>query len=161
MDEPTTALDVVVQQEIMQQIQALQSELGFAVLFITHDISLMVELSHRMAVMYGGRLVEMAPAAAVFAEPRHPYTRALMNAFPPLTGPRNHLTGLSDAPAEADGSPAQIGFDPRAIGDLVEVVDGHWVSPAVGDSPPVQAADAAVTPDADIPVPPSTQGTCS
>lgn len=145
MDEPTTALDVVVQQEIMQQIQALQAELGFAVLFITHDISLMVELSHRMAVMYGGRLVEMSEASQVFAEPRHPYTRALMNAFPPLTGPRTHLTGLSDAPAEADGSPASIGFDPLAIPDLVEVRPGHWVAPAQGDAPRVEPVASTET----------------
>ncbi|MGA8047556.1 MAG: ABC transporter ATP-binding protein, partial [Dermatophilaceae bacterium] len=60
MDEPTTALDVVVQQEIMAQIRDLQRELGFSILFITHDMSLMIELSHRMAVMYGGRFVESA-----------------------------------------------------------------------------------------------------
>ncbi|HAP88706.1 MAG TPA: sugar ABC transporter ATP-binding protein, partial [Arthrobacter bacterium] len=62
MDEPTTALDVVVQQEIMHQIKELQQQLGFSILFITHDISLMVELSHRMAVMYAGKLVEVAPS---------------------------------------------------------------------------------------------------
>ena len=88
MDEPTTALDVVVQQEIMAQIKDLQRELGFSILFITHDMSLMVELSHRMAVMYGGRIVEIAKAKDLYADPRHPYTQALMNAFPPLTGPR-------------------------------------------------------------------------
>ncbi|MFB7217957.1 hypothetical protein [Streptomyces sp. NPDC056227] len=71
MDEPTTALDVVVQQEIMAQIGDLQRELGFSVLFITHDMSLMVELSHRMGVMYGGRLVELAAAKELFAQPLH------------------------------------------------------------------------------------------
>ena len=85
MDEPTTALDVVVQQEIMAQIAELQRELGFSVLFITHDISLMIELSHRMAVMYAGRFVETAPSGAMFADPRHPYTKALINAFPRST----------------------------------------------------------------------------
>ena len=95
MDEPTTALDVVVQQEIMAQIHDLQRELGFSILFITHDMSLMVELSHRMAVMYGGRIVELANAKDLYAGPLHPYTQALMNAFPPLTGPRP-LTGLAD-----------------------------------------------------------------
>ncbi|WP_229872706.1 ABC transporter ATP-binding protein [Promicromonospora soli] len=117
MDEPTTALDVVVQQEIMAQIADLRRELGFAVLFITHDMSLMIELSDRMAVMYGGRFVESAPAATILAEPRHPYTRALMNAFPPLTGPRTELRGLADGVRFTD------------IGDLVEVVGGHWVAP--------------------------------
>ena len=72
LDEPTTALDVVVQQEIMAQIKDLQRELGFSVLFITHDMSLMVELSHRMAVMYGGRIVETAKAQDIHASPAPP-----------------------------------------------------------------------------------------
>ena len=124
MDEPTTALDVVVQQEIMAQIKDLQRELGFAILFITHDMSLMVELSDRMAVMYGGRFVETAPAITVFDEPRHPYTRALMNAFPPMTGARTKLAGLGE------------GIRFQGIPDLVPVSDDHWVAPA-DDAPPL------------------------
>ncbi len=96
LDEPTTALDVVVQQEIMAQIKDLQRELGFSILFITHDMSLMVELSDRMAVMYAGRIVETAPAKDIFAAPLHPYTRALMSAFPPMAGPRTRLRGLGE-----------------------------------------------------------------
>ena len=117
MDEPTTALDVVVQQEIMAQIKELQQELGFAILFITHDMSLMVELSDRMAVMYGGRFVETTRAETIFSEPKHPYTRALMNAFPPMHGPRLPLKGL--------GEGVRLG----AIPDLVEVAPGHFVAP--------------------------------
>lgn len=128
MDEPTTALDVVVQQEIMAQIRQLQRELGFAVLFITHDMSLMVELSDRMAVMYAGRFVETAPAIAVFDEPRHPYTKALMNAFPPMTGPRTKLAGLGE------------GIRFRSIPDLVPVSADHWVAPVDEDSPLTEAA---------------------
>ncbi|MGW5925725.1 ABC transporter ATP-binding protein [Streptomyces anulatus] len=138
MDEPTTALDVVVQQEIMAQIGDLQRELGFSVLFITHDMSLMIELSHRMGVMYGGRLVELAPAKALFAEPLHPYTQALMGAFPPLTGPRVHLSGLSDAPRTG----GNCGFhavcpDDRSdcshhIPDLREVAEGRFVARTAG-----------------------------
>ena len=75
LDEPTTALDVVVQQEIMAQIKELQRELGFSVLFITHDMSLMVELSHRMAVMYGGRIVETAKARTSTPTPATPTRR--------------------------------------------------------------------------------------
>ena len=66
MDEPTTALDVVVQREILEEIEELQRELGFAVLFITHDLSLLVELSDRIAIMYAGDIVELAPAAELF-----------------------------------------------------------------------------------------------
>lgn len=128
MDEPTTALDVVVQQEIMAQIKDLQRELGFAILFITHDMSLMVELSDRMAVMYAGRFVETAPAITVFDEPRHPYTRALMNAFPPMTGPRTKLAGLGE------------GIRFPSIPDLVPVAADHWVAPTDDDSPLTEVA---------------------
>ncbi|WP_327586150.1 ABC transporter ATP-binding protein [Nonomuraea sp. NBC_00507] len=134
MDEPTTALDVVVQQEIMAQIRDLQHELGFSILFITHDMSLMVELSDRMGVMYGGRIVELADAKDLFTQPLHPYTEALMNAFPPLTGPRRELTGLFDAPRTA----GSCGFHVRCpkdrsdcsmnIPDLREVAPGRWVA---------------------------------
>lgn len=117
MDEPTTALDVVVQQEIMAQIAELQRELGFSILFITHDMSLMIELSHRMAVMYAGRFVETAPAEALFADPRHPYTRALIGAFPPLHGPNVPLAGLGE------------GVRFTNIPDLREERPGHWVAP--------------------------------
>lgn len=120
MDEPTTALDVVVQQEIMAQIKDLQRELGFAILFITHDMSLMVELSDRMAVMYAGRFVETARAGEIFAAPQHPYTRALMNAFPPMSGPRARLQGLGE------------GVRFRDIPDLEQVGPTHWVAPSDG-----------------------------
>jgi peptide/nickel transport system ATP-binding protein len=113
MDEPTTALDVVVQQEIMAQIGDLQQELGFSILFITHDMSLMIELCDRMAVMYSGRFVETAGAKGLFANPRHPYTRALINAFPPMHGPVAELTGLGE------------GVRFTNIPDLVEVSPGH------------------------------------
>jgi ABC-type dipeptide/oligopeptide/nickel transport system ATPase component len=126
MDEPTTALDVVVQQEIMAQIAELQRELGFSVLFITHDMSLMIELSDRMAVMYAGRFVETAESRAMLAEPQHPYTRALIDAFPPLTGPRVPLRGLGEGVRFAD------------IPDLHEKRPGHWVAPVLADSGDLQ-----------------------
>lgn len=122
MDEPTTALDVVVQQEIMAQIKDLQQELGFAILFITHDISLMVELSDRMAIMYAGRFVETSTAGEIFGAPRHPYTRALMSAFPPMTGPRTRLHGLGE------------GVRFRDIPDLEAVTPTHWVAPSTDDT---------------------------
>ena len=122
MDEPTTALDVVVQQEIMAQIAELQRELGFSVLFITHDMSLMIELSNRMAVMYAGRFVETAESRAMLAEPLHPYTRALIDAFPPLTGPRIPLRGLGEGVRFTD------------IPDLHEQRPGHWVAPVLAAS---------------------------
>lgn len=131
LDEPTTALDVVVQQEIMAQIKDLQHQLGFSVLFITHDMSLMVELSHRMAVMYGGRIVETARAREIHTAPRHPYTQALMGAFPPLTGPRIPLTGLAE------------GVKFSNIADLREVAPGHFVAP-VSEQPASPSTDHPV-----------------
>lgn len=74
MDEPTTALDVVVQREILQKIYALKEEFGFSILFITHDISLMVEFSDRIGIMYSGELIEVAPSKQILEQPFHPYT---------------------------------------------------------------------------------------
>ena len=113
MDEPTTALDVVVQREILQQVQDLQKRLGFAVLFITHDLSLLIEFAHRIAIMYAGEIVESAPAAVLHASPQHPYTRGLMASFPPLTGPMQRLVGIPGSPPDLADPPAGCRFHPR------------------------------------------------
>jgi peptide/nickel transport system ATP-binding protein len=113
MDEPTTALDVVVQREILQQVRDLQERLGFAVLFITHDLSLLLELAHRVAIMYAGELVEVAPAESLRVEPRHPYTVGLVESFPPLTGPRRRLDGIGGAPPDLSSPPPGCRFHPR------------------------------------------------
>jgi peptide/nickel transport system ATP-binding protein len=113
MDEPTTALDVVVQREILQQVRELQSELGFAVLFITHDLSLLLELAHRIAIMYAGEIVEEAPAARLRDEPRHPYTVGLLRSFPPLRGPVERLTGIPGSPPDLAAPPSGCRFHPR------------------------------------------------
>ncbi|WP_434443120.1 dipeptide/oligopeptide/nickel ABC transporter permease/ATP-binding protein [Lentzea sp. E54] len=86
MDEPTTALDVLVQREILNEIKRLRDELGFAVVFITHDLPLLLELSDRIAVMRDGEVVEYATAEDLYLRPQHPYTRQLLAAFPSLTG---------------------------------------------------------------------------
>jgi len=113
MDEPTTALDVVVQREILQQIRELQTELGFAVLFITHDLSLLLELAHRIAIMYAGEIVEEAPAARLRDEPRHPYTVGLLSSFPPLHGPVERLAGIPGSPPDLAAPPPGCRFHPR------------------------------------------------
>lgn len=86
MDEPTTALDVVVQREILQEILRLRHELGFAVVFITHDLPMLLEISDRIAIMREGRIVELDTAENLYFEPRDPYTRRLLGSFPSLTG---------------------------------------------------------------------------
>ena len=113
MDEPTTALDVVVQREILQEIEELQRELGFAVLFITHDLSLLVEFSDRIAIMYAGKIVELAAAETLFERPQHPYTVGLMSSFPPLTGEKARLLGIPGSPPDLAHPPSGCRFHPR------------------------------------------------
>jgi peptide/nickel transport system ATP-binding protein len=113
MDEPTTALDVVVQREILQEIQSLQRELGFAVLFITHDLSLLLEFADRIAIMYAGEIVESGPSSALFQRPLHPYTVGLMSSFPPLTGPIVRMTGIPGTPPDLGNPPSGCRFHPR------------------------------------------------
>ncbi len=113
MDEPTTALDVVVQREILQQVKTLQRELGFAVLFITHDLSLLIEVANRIAIMYAGEIVEEAPADEIHRAPRHPYTIGLMQSFPPLSGPIVRMAGIPGAPPYLGNAPAGCRFHPR------------------------------------------------
>jgi peptide/nickel transport system ATP-binding protein len=112
-DEPTTALDVVVQREILQQVQDLQRERGFAVLFITHDLSLLLEIAHQIAIMYAGEIVESAPAARLAADPQHPYTQGLLQSYPPLTGPLTRLTGIPGSPPDLRQPPQGCRFHPR------------------------------------------------
>jgi len=113
MDEPTTALDVVVQKEIMQQIEDLKQQFGFSILFITHDLSLLVEFSDRIAIMYAGKIAEMAPSLTLFNHPEHPYTVGLMNSFPALTGPRRELAGIPGSPPNLIAPPTGCRFHPR------------------------------------------------
>jgi peptide/nickel transport system ATP-binding protein len=113
MDEPTTALDVVVQREILQQIEALKQDFGFAVLFITHDLSLLLEFADRIAIMYAGEIVETAPAGRLGTNPQHPYTQGLLQSFPPLTGPLTRLAGIPGAPPDLREPPNGCRFNPR------------------------------------------------
>ncbi len=113
MDEPTTALDVVVQREILQELQQLQQELGFAVLFITHDLSLLLEFANRVAIMYAGEIVELAESQELFANALHPYSVGLLNSFPPLTGPIEQLAGIPGTPPDLGDPPAGCRFHPR------------------------------------------------
>jgi peptide/nickel transport system ATP-binding protein len=113
MDEPTTALDVVVQREILQQVRDLQHELEFAVLFITHDLSLLFEVADRIAIMYAGEIVEEGPAARLHTDAQHPYTLGLIRSFPSLHGPLERMTGIPGAPPDLASPPAGCRFHPR------------------------------------------------
>jgi len=113
LDEPTTALDVVTQREILEELTALREQLGFAVLFITHDLSLLVEIADSIAVMYAGRLVEAAAAQALFRAPRHPYTIGLLSSFPNLHGAHERRTGIPGSPPDLRSLPPGCVFHPR------------------------------------------------
>jgi oligopeptide/dipeptide ABC transporter ATP-binding protein len=113
MDEPTTALDVVVQRDILAQIAELRERLGFSILFITHDLSLLLEFADRIAVMYAGRLLEIATAAEVHHEAAHPYTMGLLNSFPSLHGPRRDLAGIPGSPPDLLNPAPGCPFMPR------------------------------------------------
>jgi oligopeptide/dipeptide ABC transporter ATP-binding protein len=113
MDEPTTALDVVVQRDILAQIVELKQQLGFSILFITHDLSLLLELADRIAVMYAGQLMEVGTAGEIHHEPAHPYTRGLLNSFPSLRGPRRDLAGIPGSPPDLRTPPPGCPFLPR------------------------------------------------
>jgi len=113
MDEPTTALDVVVQRDILQQIDDLKERFGFSIIFITHDLSLLVEFSTRIAIMYAGKIAETAPAADLFRDPKHPYTVGLMNSFPSVSGAKKQLQGIPGSPPNLVAPPPGCRFAPR------------------------------------------------
>ena len=113
-DEPTTALDVTVQAQILALMERLQSELGMAIVIITHDLGVVAEMADEIAVMYAGRIVEMASAEAIFARPQHPYTWGLLRSIPTLTGPRAaELEAIPGSPPSLIRRPSGCHFHPR------------------------------------------------
>jgi peptide/nickel transport system ATP-binding protein len=113
MDEPTTALDVVTQREIINELLDLRTQFNFAMIFITHDLSLLVELADEIVVMYAGAIVERALANELYEAPRHPYTLGLLNSFPPMSGARRELTGIPGSPPDLSDLPVGCKFSPR------------------------------------------------
>jgi peptide/nickel transport system permease protein len=135
LDEPTTALDVVVQRSIVQVLDDLRKQFGFGVVFVTHDLSLLVEIADRVAIMYAGRIVEEAPAWALYEQPRHPYTAALMESFPPVGQGRRRLAGLAGQPPDMRRLPEGCSFSPRcprAIVGTCEALPPPEVSDGAG-----------------------------
>ena len=114
-DEPTTALDVTIQAQILDLLRRLQAELGMAILFITHNLGVVIEIAHRVAVMYAGRVVETAPVERLFRQPAHPYTRGLMACVPRLGQARSagRLAAIPGAVASPGNPPPGCAFNPR------------------------------------------------
>ena len=113
MDEPTTALDVVVQREILLEIARLREQFNFSVIFITHDLSLLLELADTIAIMYAGRIVETATCGELRTQPRHPYSYGMLHSFPTLHGPRRRMTGIPGSPPDLRATPTGCAFRPR------------------------------------------------
>jgi peptide/nickel transport system ATP-binding protein len=113
MDEPTSALDVVAQRSLMLQIKELQREFGFAVIFVTHDMSLISHFSDRLMVMYAGQIDEFGATKSIFDKPLHPYTKGLLEAFPSIRGPKTQLRGIPGNPPDLGSPPPGCRFNPR------------------------------------------------
>jgi peptide/nickel transport system ATP-binding protein len=136
-DEPTTALDVIVQDQILDELKRIQHDLGMSIIYISHDIAVIAEVTQTMAVMYAGRIVEMGPTVDVFARPKHPYGYLLLNSAPSITGPRRKLAPLEGEPPNLLNPPSGCRFHPRCpfateqckveSPVLEQVAPGHWV----------------------------------
>jgi len=137
-DEPTTALDVVIQAQILNLMKRLYREKKMSIILITHDLSVIAELSEKVAIMYAGKIVEYGAAEAVFENPLHPYTQALLKAVPRLRGPKERLIYIPGSPPDLRNPPRGCRFNPRCERrfepcdreepPLVEVEKNHYVA---------------------------------
>lgn len=114
-DEPTTALDTTIQSQILDLLQSIRREMNMALVLISHDLGIVAENCDRVAVMYAGRIIEEAPAGTMFADPRHPYTRGLLGALPPIDGPRRRLTAIPGVVPDPRQMPTGCAFGPRCL----------------------------------------------
>ncbi|MHB8524009.1 MAG: ABC transporter ATP-binding protein [Limisphaerales bacterium] len=136
-DEPTTALDVTIQAQILELLRDLKQRLGMSILLITHNLGIVGDIANRVAVMYAGQMVEVAPALALLRRPLHPYTQALMNSVPKLGAAARRLTAIPGNVPNLEAMPAGCRFHPRCpkvqpecswkVPALVEVEPDRWV----------------------------------
>jgi peptide/nickel transport system ATP-binding protein len=112
-DEPVTALDVIVQSQVLKSVHNLKDQLGLSMIMITHDLSVIAEVCDKTAIMYAGKLVEYGDNRDIFKDPMHPYTEALLGAFPSLTGPKMELKDIKGAPPDLLNPPQGCNFHPR------------------------------------------------
>jgi len=136
-DEPTTALDVTIQAQILELLRDLKQRLGMSLLLITHNLGIVGEIADRVAVMYAGQIVEIAPARDLLKRPLHPYTRALMNSVPKLGANVDRLTAISGTVPRPGNFPKGCRFFPRCpsakpecantMPELIEIEPGRWL----------------------------------
>ncbi len=137
-DEPTTALDVIVQDQLLKKIREVQEQLEMAMIYISHDIAVIAEVTERVGVMYAGKLVEMAASEEIFHRPLHPYTMGLMSSFPSIIGEKTALVTIPGEPPDLLAPPPGCRFHPRCpfateicrtdVPDFKEHVSGHWAA---------------------------------
>jgi len=137
-DEPTTALDVIVQDALLNKVREIQKELNMAMIYISHDIAVIAEVSQRVGVMYAGQMAEMASTEAIFHRPVHPYTMGLMSAFPSIVGAKTELVQLPGEPPDLLSPPPGCRFHPRCpyateicqkeIPEFQDHGDGHYAA---------------------------------
>jgi len=138
LDEATTALDVIIQRQIIQELKKLQENLRLTMLYISHDISVIAETCNRVGVLYAGRLLEVADTIPLLRAPAHPYTRALVSSFPSMTGDKHKLSSIPGNPPNFLNLPPGCRFGPRCSWakerckkdepELTEMRDGHYVA---------------------------------
>lgn len=136
MDEPTTALDVVTQRQIIERLLVLRQQLDLTIAFITHDLSLLMEIADEVLIMYAGRVVEHGPASELRANPTHPYTRGLLASFPPLGGRVRRLTGIPGSPPDMARLPVGCAFSPRCA---------HASTQCLAHEPPLEGTEGHET----------------
>jgi len=137
-DEPTTALDVIVQEQILEELRKIQHDLGMSIIYISHDIAVIAEITDLMGVMYAGKLVEIGSTKDIFARPRHPYAWLILSSTPSVTGPRRQLAPLEGEPPNLLDPPSGCRVHPRCpfatekcVNEeppLVEVESGHSIA---------------------------------
>jgi oligopeptide/dipeptide ABC transporter ATP-binding protein len=153
-DEPTTALDVTTQAQIIDLMRELQAEYGMAIMFITHDLGVVAEIADRVAVMYLGRVVENTDADELFNNPKHPYTQALLSSIPKISATREPLAPIQGMVPSPFRRPTGCGFNPRCsqvmgicrskTPELIEVAPGHSARCLLYDPSVTESSDAAL-----------------
>jgi peptide/nickel transport system ATP-binding protein len=136
-DEPTTALDVVVQAQIMNLLKKLKNELGISIILISHDLSLIAEIADKVAIMYGGKIAELGLSEHIYLNPKHPYTQGLLGSIPRLKGEIRDLTWIPGVPPDLSNPPPGCRFAPRCKyasekcnrePPVIEIERGHYVA---------------------------------
>jgi peptide/nickel transport system ATP-binding protein len=133
-DEPTTALDVIVQEQILEELRKIQHDLGMSIIYISHDIAVIAEITDLIGVMYAGKLVEMGPTRDIFANPRHPYTWLILSSTPSITGPRRALAPLEGGPPNLRDPPSGCRFHPRCPFATQQCIDEEPRLTEIGDN---------------------------